>query len=236
MDGATGDRHTGLEMTTLGTTLLDVARVLIVDDHKMVAMALAGLVADTEDLQVVGIGHTATEAVVMAHDLRPDVAVIDWQLPDGDGVEVGRAIRDALPECKLVLVTASPEHAAVAGALGAGFSSMVLKTASGEELVAAILASARDEATFSPELLTALVRSNAAAHNRASVDLTAREVEILQMVADSRSNAEISTVLHISQHTVRNHVRNILAKLGAHTRLQAVVAAVRAGAVRIDGS
>lgn len=217
-------------------TLLDVARVLIVDDHKMVALALAGMVDGVDDLQVVGVCHTAADAIATATDLRPDVAVVDWRLPDGDGVEVGRSIRAIHPECKLVLVTASPEHAAVAGALGAGFSSMVLKTAPGEELLEAILASARDEATFSPELLTALVRSNAVADTRAAVDLTPREVEILQMVADSRSNAEIADTLHLSQHTVRNHIRNVLAKLDAHTKLEAVVMAVRSGAIRIDGS
>lgn len=208
-----------------------MVRVLIVDDPGLVAEGLGALLTMVGEMDVVGCASTVDDAVVLAGRERPDVALIDYHLLDGDGIEAGRRIRYAVPQVGLVMLARSPEHAAVTGAVEAGFNSIVLTTATSRELIAALHAGGRGEAHFSPEVLNALVRSQRATTLRD--ELTARELEIVALMAKGRSTAGMAEQLSLSPHTVRNHVRNILGKLGAHSKLEAVVVASRLGLVDV---
>lgn len=209
-----------------------MVRVLIVDDHDLVAEGLASLLATEGDIDVVGRARTVEEAVALAVEDRPDVVLIDYRLPDGDGVEAGRRIRDSVPQVALVMITASVDPAAVTGALDVGFNGFVLKTTTSNELVTALRAGARGDAHFSPEVLTTLVR-NQRSTPVGRDELTTREREIVGLMAEGRSTSDMAATLVLSPHTVRNHVRNILAKLGAHSKLEAVVIASRLGLVDV---
>jgi two-component system NarL family response regulator len=138
-----------------------------------------------------------------------------------------------VPGLELVLITASVEHAAVSGALEAGFSGLVPKEASGDELLAAVRAAAKGEVRFSPDVLNMLIKARRAEAMTPSVELSSRELEVLDLVANGRATGEIAAQLFLSQHTVRNHVRNILGKLEAHSKLEAVVIAARQGLIRL---
>lgn len=203
--------------------------VLLVEDHKMVAAGLAAVLDDEPDIDVVGQAETATRAASMAAALRPDVVLIDFRLPDAHGAEAISAVLAASPSSRVITVTASREDEALSQVVEAGAMGFVRKDADAEELVSAVRSVARGEAHFSRAAMAAIVRDRR--DGMAHQQLSAREVEVLQALADGRSVAQIATTLHLSQHTVRNHIRSAMGKLGVHTSLEAVVRAVRAGLV-----
>jgi two-component system, NarL family, nitrate/nitrite response regulator NarL len=205
-------------------------RVLLVEDHAMVARGIEAALADSIDLEVVGIAGSVDDGVLRFRQLGPDVVVMDFRLPDGEGTEATRQIRAIDAEAAVLLLTGADDPSVVSAALDAGCSGFVSKDRDVGDLADAIRAVARGAAVFPAGLLSrALSPSTETAGTGA--DLTGREREVLAMLADGASTEEIGSTLFLSLHTVRNHVRNILTKLHARTKLEAVVVAARAGLV-----
>ena len=206
--------------------------VLIVEDHEMVATGFSAVLNAEPDMEVVGWARTAGEGLGIARELKPDVVLMDYRLPDADGASTAAKLRADLPGIAVLLVTGVETEAAVAAALDAGCAGFVSKGRGVAELAGAIRAAAAGAAVFPTELLASVAR-----HGRDSGvtghDLTAREREVLQMLAEGRGTADIAAALVVSMHTVRNHVRNILTKLDARTKLEAVVVAARSGLVEV---
>lgn len=209
-------------------------RVLFVDDHKMVADGLAALVGDEPGLEVVGVADRMASALAMTTELTPDVVVMDFRLPDSNGADGTRLLRALEHPPQVVVLTASEDDRVLRDALAAGCCGFLTKGGDVDTLVEAIRAAAIGESVFSPDVVRRLARVR---HTVASgVDsLSARELEVLNALAAGHGTTEIARTLQLSEHTVRNHVRNVLAKLGAHTKLEAVVIAARAGLVDVGG-
>jgi DNA-binding NarL/FixJ family response regulator len=204
--------------------------VLLVEDHAMVARGLEATLADEDDLDVVGIATTVEQGVLRFKQLAPDVVVMDYRLPDGDGTDAARRIREHDADAAVLLLTGADDPGVVSAALDAGCSGFVSKGRDLDDLTSAIRAVARGAAVFPAELLSRALSPDTAATGTGA-DLTTREREVLGLLADGCSTEEIGSQLFLSLHTVRNHVRNILTKLHARTKLEAVVIAARAGLV-----
>lgn len=205
-------------------------RVLIVDDHEMVAQGLSEVLATETGIEVIGRAGTVRDATRMAGQLAPDVVVMDYRLPDGDGLAATSAIRGQNPDTAVVMVTASDHDTVVAAAIEAGCSGFVTKDRAAQDVVSAVRAAARGEAGFPAAVLNRLLgRGHAAPRDRGA--LTPRELEVLQLLAEGLSTRDIAERFVLSISTVRNHVQNILTKLGAHSKLEAVSVAMRQGIV-----
>lgn len=212
------------------TTDAQRLRVLLVEDHEMVAKGLQAALVDEADLEVVGWARTAREGTRRYGELSPDVVVMDYRLPDHTGTEATRAIRADDDDASVLLLTGADDPGVVAEALDAGCSGFVSKDRGVDELASAIRAVARGAAVFPASLLSRALNSNSDG-TRTGADLTTREREVLSFLAQGQSTEEIASGLFLSMHTVRNHVRNILTKLHARTKLEAVVLAAREGLV-----
>lgn len=205
-------------------------RVLLVDDHEVLAASLAQVLDAEPDLLAVGTASTLEQARSMIRSTTPDVLLLDHRLPDGDGVSAIPellALRDSM---RVVVLTASAADHVLVAAIEGGAAGFVSKTRSLSEVTSAVRAAATGEAVISPELLARLLprlnRGNGAAPRQ---DLTEREREVLALVAEGLTNAAIAEQLFVSVHTVRNHIANLSAKLGAHSKLEALSIAVRDG-------
>ncbi|GAA2754805.1 response regulator [Actinopolymorpha rutila] len=209
-------------------------QVLIVEDHQVVAEGLSALLDEHPGLHVQGWAPTVADATRSAEQERVDVAVLDFWLPDGSGVDAAAGIRQHRPEAAVVFVSADDSDQAMIAAIEAGASGYLIKTASGEEIVEAVLrASAGEMLIPASKLHELLTRSREATRERsgraqALASLTTREREILAMMSKGLDNREISTRLNIAYPTVRSHVRKVLEKLGARSKLEAVVKAAAA--------
>ena len=207
-------------------------RVLIADDHKMFAESVARVLADQPDLQVVAVVETADAAVTYAARLRPDIAVIDYRLPDGDGATVATRIRATNPATQIVMLTGLGDERLVVAAIEAGCAAFLTKDKASSELVAAIRVAHAGEVYIAPDMLAHLMRRLDRSYRGVGTDLTRREREVLDLLAQAMSNQAIADSLVVSLHTVRNHVQSILMKLGAHSKLEAVTIATREGLLR----
>jgi DNA-binding NarL/FixJ family response regulator len=221
-------RHTAMEST-------DLIDVLVVDGHDMVAKGLALIVSRDQTMRVVGTAGTIKQAAEWCSKSPPDVVLMDIGLPDGDAAAAVSRIRALSPACKVVMVTGATDDRALAIAVDTGCAGYVHKTASIEELLGAVSSAAAGKTHFSAVALARLL------HERRSPPLgihtiSDREREVLQRLADGSSVAEIAGRLGLSTHTVRNHIRRAMRHLGAHTRLDAVVAAARAGILSFEHS
>ncbi|GAA3662411.1 response regulator [Microbacterium marinilacus] len=207
------------------------ARVLIVDDHATMRMGFRTIL-EASGLTVVGEAATGAEAVDAAASLRPDVICMDVQMPDLDGIEATRRILAAAGDHppRVVIVTTFDRDDYLFEALDAGASGFLLKNAGPEELVSAVRVVAAGDALLAPEV-TRRVIERFARPTGPDVDpgLTEREREVLRLLAQALSNSEIATRLFIGEATVKTHVSNVLAKLGARDRVAAVVYAHRHG-------
>ena len=209
-------------------------RVLLVDDHRMVADALSEVLAANEDIELLGTASRASEAIAMAAALRPDVVLMDYQLPDQDGVAATRAIKEKRPGTRVVMLTSFDEDAILVAAIEAGCSGFVTKQGALEEVVAAVRLAGAGEAVVSPDMLARLLPHlhRVRVGDGSMGPLTPREREVLELLAEGISNRAIAERLVLSVNTVRNHVQSVLSKLGAHSKLEAVTAAVRDGLIR----
>jgi len=211
-------------------------RVLVVDDHDLVAESLTRSLNAEPDLVVVGTAQSKQRALEAARELRPDVVVMDYRLPDGTGAEATALIKAELPATEVVVLTGAASGASLADALEAGCSGFVAKEGRFEELVHTIRAVVAGEVRVPLGLVEDL-----AAHLRPrsaglGADLTPREREVLALLAVGSSTSQIVDALTVSIHTVRNHIRNILTKLNARSRLEAVAIATRIGVLGPEGN
>jgi DNA-binding NarL/FixJ family response regulator len=215
-------------------------RVLVVDDHRMFAEAIELLLANEDGIEIVGAVGTGEAAADFAGTHRPDVVLVDIDLPGMDGIEAMYRIREASPNSHLVVVTAFQQRSVMARAVEAGAAGFVPKTRAADDLVDVIRRAAAGEMVLpSGDIGEVLNNLQQAASDRSDAArllglLTSREVEILKLVADGHSTAEIAKHFFISPFTVQSHVKNILSKLGVHSKLEAVTFALRHGAVRVQ--
>jgi DNA-binding NarL/FixJ family response regulator len=204
-------------------------RVLIVDDHEVLAASLAMVLDGEPDITTVGIAGTLARARTLIVSATPDVVLLDHRLPDGDGVAAIGELRSLRPSVAIVILTASAADHVLAAAIDAGAAGFVSKTRGLAEVTAAVRAAAAGEAVISPELLVRLLPRLQRGQQPARTELTEREREVLGLLAEGLSNAAIAESLTVSVHTVRNHIANLSAKLGAHSKLEALSIAVREG-------
>lgn len=204
------------------TSKADEITVLLADDHEVVREGLRLALLRSAHVRVVGEASDGETAVALTERRRPDVVVMDLRMPKMDGIEATEEVLRTVPEAKVLIFTAYGERALLQRALESGARGFVLKEAPHETLLRAIEKVAAGDTFVDPALIPSL------ATDRHGQDiLTAREREILQLLADGMSNADVAQALVISQETVKSHVRHILTKLEAETRTQAVAIAMR---------
>ena len=216
-------------------------RVVIVDDHALFRRGLDLVLSEEPDIKVVGEAADGIEAVHRAEEMTPDVVVMDVRMPRSTGIEAARRIRERLPDTKVIMLTVSDNEEDLYAAVKAGASGYLLKEISIEELADAVRAVARGHSLISPSMASkllsefnALVQQSEERHRSLLPSLTEREIDVLKLVAKGLSNREISEELYISENTVKNHVRNILEKLHLHSRMEAVVYAMREKLFDVD--
>lgn len=202
-------------------------RVLIVDDHSVVRQGLRMFLSLDPELEVVGEAADGVEAVAEAHELLPDVVLMDLLMPEMDGVAATQAIRTELQEVEVIALTSVLEDALVFSAMRAGAVGYLLKDTEADELCHAIKAAAAGQVQLSPSVAARLMREVPAPDSPEK--LTERETDVLRLVAMGLSNKEIAYQLGIGEKTVKTHVSNILSKLGVLSRTQAALYAVRVG-------
>ncbi len=201
-------------------------RLVIVDDHRVVRSGLTALLMACDDLELAGQAGDGEEAVRVCSQVRPDVVLMDLVMPGMGGVAATRAIREKRPQTRVIALTNFGDQEHVREAIKAGAIGYLLKDASGEELVAAIRNAVAGRATLASEAAQALVEVTAGPRPPGE-DLTRREREVLALLVKGLSNEEIAGRLVIMASTVKYHVSNILSKLGAGTRTEAVAIALR---------
>jgi len=212
-------------------------KVLVVDDHKLFAQAMAAVLEQDEQLSIQALAGSLAEAVEHLRRQPADVVLLDYRLPDTNGVDAIAVIKNVAPLAAVVIVTAAEDERILLAALEAGCAGFVTKSADVMDVREAVQRAAAGEATITPTLLTRLL-GRLAQQRSGSIggDLTARESEVLQMIGGGLTNAEIAERLFLSVNTVRNHVQSVLAKLGAHSKLEAAAIAVREGLIDPAGS
>jgi len=214
----------------------DDLRVLLVDDHDLFRTGLRNLLEE-QGLRVVGEAATGEEAVRSVRELAPDVVVMDLNMPGISGVDATRQITAEAPLTRVVVLTISDQDGDVMDAILAGACGYLLKDSSIQDLMAGIQAAYRGESLISPMIAAKVlqrVRATSAQPEIADAirsELSAREIEVLKLIANGKDNAVIAGELHISPKTVKNHISNILMKLQIDNRIQAAVYAVRSGIV-----
>jgi two-component system nitrate/nitrite response regulator NarL len=214
-------------------------RILVVDDHTLFRRGLTALLARDPQLQVVGDAADAGEALRRAEELQPDLVLLDNHLPGVNGVDVLPALRDKVPEVRVLMLTVSEDERDLASALRGGANGYLLKTIEGDALVAAILRAMRGESVVAEEMtgkLVAAYRDAAAGPAPAPppskvAQLSPREQEILRGIARGASNKEIGRNLGIAETTVKIHVQHVLRKLDVSSRVQAAVIASEHGLI-----
>lgn len=207
-------------------------RVVIIDDHVMFAEGVAASLRATGEVDVAAIAPTADEGEAAVGVHRPHVVLLDFGLPDDDGVTLARRLHHRFPEAKLVMVTSLVDERLVLRAVEAGCAGFVTKDRTVDELVAAIRSVADGEALISPVMLNRVLRQiRRRSEGTVGSDLSDREREVLQYVCDGLTNPAIAERLHVSHNTVRSHVQNILSKLQVHSKLEAAAVATRSGLV-----
>jgi DNA-binding NarL/FixJ family response regulator len=200
------------------------ARVLIVEDHQVVAEGLAALINDQKDMTVVGTAGSVAESIVRATELDPDVVLMDFRLTDGTGADAGAGIRRVRPDPKLIFLTREDSDVARFAALEAGASAFIHKSRAAQEVVDAIRTVAGGGTLFTPRSIASLLNKRREIESQLE-RLTSREKEVLRLMAEGTSSRDIAAKLGISYTTVRTHIRSLGSKLGVHSKLEAIVKA-----------
>jgi two-component system NarL family response regulator len=217
-----------------GALAVDPIRVLVVDDHALFRRGLQMVLEQEPDIEVVGEASDGTEAVEVAAETLPDIVLMDVRMPKRGGIDACTAIHDVAPSTKIIMLTISDEEADLYDAIKAGAMGYLLKEISIEEVASAIRAVYGGQSLISPSMASKLLTEFASmvkkTDERQQVPaprLTDREMEVLKLVAKGLNNRDIAKQLFISENTVKNHIRNSLEKLQLHSRMEAVVYAVR---------
>lgn len=211
-------------------------KVLIVDDHEMVRLGVSTYLGVQPDIEVVGEAVNGQEGLDKALALRPDVILMDLVMPKMDGIESTKRILAAWPEARIIILTSFIDDEKVYPAIEAGAASYILKTATAEEIAAAIRKTAAGDSALDPQVTTKMMnRLTKKAQPELADELTNREREVLMLIAQGKSNQEIADELFITLKTVKTHVSNILAKLEVEDRTQAAIYAFKHGLVKQDG-
>ena len=202
-------------------------RILIADDHYIVRMGLVAIVNTEADMEVVAEAADGAQAIDLFAKCRPDLALLDTRMPVKDGIQATIEIRKRFPDASIVMLTAFDGDADIRRALGAGVKGYVLKSSTGEDLIPALRAVFAGERWVPAEVATRL------AALKSFEELTPREVEVLQHLAQGMANKQIAEALHITEYTVKDHLKNILAKLRVADRTEAVTVALRRGIIHL---
>jgi DNA-binding NarL/FixJ family response regulator len=212
----------------------DPIRVLVVDDHALFRRGLEMVLEQEPDIEVVGEASDGAEALERAVETAPDIVLMDVRMPKRGGIDACTSIKDAVPSTKIIMLTISDEEADLYDAIKAGAMGYLLKEISIEEVASAIRAVHGGQSLISPSMASKLLNEFASMIKRSderqqvpTPRLTDREMEVLRLVAKGMNNRDIAKQLFISENTVKNHIRNILEKLQLHSRMEAVVYAVR---------
>lgn len=200
-------------------------RIFLVDDHEVVREGLADLLNDVADFEVVGEAGTAAQALPRILAVRPDVAILDMRLPDGNGIDICRDVRSALPDTHCLILTSYDDQDAVLAAVLAGASGYLLKEVRSAALIDGIRQAALGRSLMDPALVTAVVQrvTEKSPADTKLASLTDREREVLDLVADGLTNRQIGERLYLAEKTVKNYVSSLLGKLGMERRTQAAV-------------
>ena len=206
-------------------------RVLLVDDHQLLTQALAGLLLQEPDMQVVGVAGSVAEAKAAARN-RLDVVLMDYRLPDGTGAEATRAVKARWPGAKVIMLTAITDDQTVLDSIQAGADGYLTKDRASEEVVDAVRQAHAGEILLPRAVVFEIAQRVAAARRRGNAksaveQLSPREVEVLKALAEGLSSKEICDRLYIAPNTLRTHVQNIMSKLRVHSKLEAVAFALR---------
>ncbi|MFB7589072.1 response regulator [Streptomyces sp. NPDC056169] len=208
-------------------------RVFLVDDHEVVRRGLRDLIDDEPDMDVVGEAASAEQALSRGPALRPDVAVLDVRLPDGDGISVCRELRSRMPDVACLMLTSFDDEDALLDAIMAGAAGYVLKQIKGSDLVAAVRTVATGQSMLDPATTARLMHSlrepeaaKPPEDERLAV-LSARERSVLDLIGEGLTNRQIAKRLYLSEKTVKNHISRLLGKLGVERRVQAAVIAAQ---------
>jgi DNA-binding NarL/FixJ family response regulator len=210
-------------------------RVLVVDDHALFRRGLQMVLGAEDDIEVVGEASDGTEALKVAAETTPDIVLMDVRMPRRGGIDATMAIKDAVPSTKIIMLTISDEEGDLFDAIKAGAMGYLLKEISIEEVASAVRAVFTGQSLISPSMASKLLNEFATMVRKdddrqqqvPTPRLTDREMEVLKLVAKGMNNRDIAKKLFISENTVKNHIRNILEKLQLHSRMEAVVYAVR---------
>lgn len=211
---------------------MDAIRVFIVDDHPVVRQGVRSILANHADLEVVGEAENAAGLFASIEPLRPDVVLLDIRMPGQNGIETTQRLKREWPALKVIILTTYEEDEFLFGAVGAGADGYLLKSASNEVLASAIRQVGRGEKLLSPALVDKLMtefQELTRQKTRANSGLTDQELTVLHMIADGATNKEIAEKLYWSEVTVKRKAQDIIEKLGAANRAQAVAEATRRG-------
>ncbi len=210
-------------------------RLMLADDHQLLREGLSRSMSD-EGFDVVAQARDGAEAVMLARQHRPDVVLMDVTMPELDGVEACRQVRDIAPETQVVMLTMHADQEVLASAIRAGATGYLVKDCSTTEIASAVRMAAAGDTALSPQLAASMLNEVRRLDRPQQEErvVTKREEEVLQLIADGCSTPEVAERLYISQKTVKNHLASIYQKLDARDRTQAVLAAVRMGIVHLD--
>jgi len=213
-----------------------MVRVFLLDDHDIVRRGLAHLFAAAGDIEIVGEAGTAELALSRIPPTKPDVALLDVRLPDGDGVEVCREIRSRCPDTRCIMLTSFADDEALFDAIMAGASGYLLKKVKSDQIVEAVHLVAKGESLLDPAVTGRVLERlrRGPEEDERLAKLTPQERSILDLIADGLTNRQISDRIHLAEKTVRNYVSNLLTKLGMERRTQAAVYAASLAKPRGD--
>lgn len=206
--------------------------VALVEDHQMIAESMRMAIDMSGGMSVVGVASTLAEGAQLIRASRPDVAVVDFRLPDGEAIPAILDYRSIHPELRVMIISATADARSVVGSLEAGAQGYMLKEQTLDELIDGIRQVGRGGQALAPALVPLLV-AQIGQPPAAAQRLSPREIEVLQLLARGMSTSELSRTLHLSINTVRNHVQSILTRLGAHSKLEAVSIGLRDGLITI---